>query len=214
MKQQILYGLSGSVYTRIARTTLEEKAVDYVLEEVDIFDENGMPEDYLKLHPFGRIPAFVHGEFKLYETGAITRYIDEAFPGISLQPNDPQTRARMNQVISLLDSYAYQPMIWAVFVQRISIPIEGGMANEAEILSALPLIEKCLQALEALCCDSAYFAGSQLTLADLHALPILLYFNQTAEGEKMISNQHNLSRWLEMMKLRNSVESTKSIYGC
>jgi glutathione S-transferase len=47
-------------------------------------------------HRFGKIPAFEHAGFRLYETGAITRYVDEAFPGPRLQPDDPRDRARMN----------------------------------------------------------------------------------------------------------------------
>ena len=53
---------------------------------------------------FGKIPAFEHGGFRLYEAGAINRYVDEAFPGPRLQPEHPRARARMNQIISILDS--------------------------------------------------------------------------------------------------------------
>jgi glutathione S-transferase len=33
-------------------------------------------------HPFGKIPAFEHAGFRLYEAGAITRYVDGAFPDL------------------------------------------------------------------------------------------------------------------------------------
>ena len=103
----ILYGLARSVYTRIARLALEEKRVDYALEEVEIFGAGGVPEQHLERHPFGRIPTLAHGAFSLYETAAITRYVDEAFPGPSLQPTEPEARGRMAQVMSVLDAYAY-----------------------------------------------------------------------------------------------------------
>lgn len=214
MTKPILYGLSRSVYTRIVRLTLEEKKIDYTFEEVDIFGEAGVPPHYLKHHPFGRIPTLVYEEFTLYETGAITRYIDEVFPGISLQPRKTKPRARMNQIISLLDAYAYRPMIWPVFVQRVSIPEKGGTSNETEIAEALPAIKTCLEVLEMLLGNQPFFIGSQLTLADLYATPILLYFNHTPEGRQMLSTQAHLSRWLEKMQSRSSVEHTKSIYGC
>jgi glutathione S-transferase len=50
-------------------------------------------------HPFGKIPAFEHDSFRLYEAGAIARYIDEAFAGVPLQPADVRGRARMTQII-------------------------------------------------------------------------------------------------------------------
>ena len=116
MKPVTLFGLERSVYTRIARLALEEKGIPYSLHEVEIFGPNGVPAEHLLRHPFGRIPVLQHGAFALYETAAITRYIDEAFPGPLLQPREPETRARMNQIIGVLDSYAYRPMVWGVFV--------------------------------------------------------------------------------------------------
>ena len=41
MSDLTLYGLSRSVYTRIARLALEEKGVDYGFEEVEIFGKGG-----------------------------------------------------------------------------------------------------------------------------------------------------------------------------
>ena len=90
-----LYGLERSVYTRIARLALEEKGVPYALCEVEIFGPDGVPPEHLARHPFGRIPVLEHGDFWLYETTAITRYVDEAFPGPNLQPHEPMAQARM-----------------------------------------------------------------------------------------------------------------------
>src|SRR4051812_44225486 len=108
-----LFGARFSVYVRIVRLALAEKQVDYELIELDVFAPHGPPADYLaERHPFGRMPAFEHDGFRLYETGAITRYVDEGFAGPALQPASPRMRARMSQVISVLDSYAYRPMVW------------------------------------------------------------------------------------------------------
>jgi glutathione S-transferase len=41
--------------------------------------ESKSPE-YLKLHPFGRMPVIEDDGFWLYETQAILRYIDGIFP--------------------------------------------------------------------------------------------------------------------------------------
>ena len=52
------------------------------------------PPGIFEHHPFGRIPAFEHDGFRLYETGAIARYVDEAFEGPALQPKDPRAATR------------------------------------------------------------------------------------------------------------------------
>ena len=77
MNQPIVFGAAYSVYVRTVRLTLAEKDVPYKLVEIDVFGESGPPPDYFARHPFGRIPAFEHDGFQLYETDAIVRYIDE-----------------------------------------------------------------------------------------------------------------------------------------
>jgi len=99
----VLHGYRYSVYNRIARLALTEKGLPYERIEVNPFAPD-VPESYRALHPFGRVPALVHDGFALYETGAITRYIDRAFPGPPLQPTDPRALARMDQVISIVDA--------------------------------------------------------------------------------------------------------------
>ena len=175
MSDPILFGAAYSVYVRIARLALVEKGVAHRLVEVDVFAEGGPPADYLARHPFGRIPAFQHDGFRLYESGAITRYVDEAFPGPALQPAAPKARARVNQAISILDSYAYRPLVWDIFVERVRAPQNGRAPDEAKIAAALPRAETCLAALEAAMADSPWLAGPSLTLADLHAAPIFAY---------------------------------------
>ena len=127
-----LYGATYSVYTRIARLALEEKGVPYNLEEVDIFADDGPPADYLQRQPFHKIPVLDHEGFALYETTAITRYVDEVFAGPALTPADPQARARMNQIVSILDSYGYRALVWDLFVERLRKPQEGAASDEAK----------------------------------------------------------------------------------
>jgi glutathione S-transferase len=208
----VLYGLQRSVYTRIARLALMEKVVAHSFEEVEIFGPEGVPPDHLARHPFGRIPALRHESFLLYETAAITRYIDEAFPGPALQPQQAQERARMNQVVGILDSYAYRPMIWGVFVQRVRVPQQGGQPDEEEISRSLATARTCLSVIARLLGHSTYLAGSSLSLADLHAYPMLRYFSLAPEGRAELERFPNLLNWVRAMLARPSVVATVSQY--
>jgi len=209
MSDPVLYGLSRSVYTRIARLALEEKGVRYTLEEVEIFGPAGVPAAHLVRHPFGRIPAFAHDGFMLYETGAITRYVDEAFVGSRLQPQGVHLRARMNQVIGIVDSYAYRPMVWGVFAARIVAPEEDIGPAENLVAESLAKACTCCRAFEEILGSSRYFTGDELTLADLHALPTLLYFAMTSEGAQTLAAHPRLRAWLDNMAARPSVQRTK-----
>lgn len=203
-----LLGLRISVYTRIARLALAEKNVDYDLEEVDIFADPGPPDEYLTHNPFGTIPCLMHGDFYLYETGAISRYVDETFPGDALQPSTSARRARMNQIISILDCYTYRPMVWDVYVQRIVVAGGGGQADENLIAAALPTLEKVLQQLDLLRDDYEFLAGDSISLADLHAYPMLRYFVETPEGETMLESFPRLQQWMRQMQVRPSALAT------
>jgi glutathione S-transferase len=203
-----LLGLGISVYTRIARMALEEKGLDYKLEEVDIFADPGPPADYLALNPFGAIPCLLHADLVLYETSAITRYIDEITPTTNLQPAAPIERARMNQIISMLDSYCYRPMVWDVYVQRIVVPAGGGKADEAGIATALTVLQSVLKQLDQWRGEHEFLVGQTLSLADLHLYPMLSYFTETPEGLAMLDTFPRLQQWMHQMQLRPSVRAT------
>jgi glutathione S-transferase len=58
----------------------------YELVEIDIMQGAHKTPEHLARHPFGRVPAFEHDGFKLYETSAITRYLDAVLPGPAPTP--------------------------------------------------------------------------------------------------------------------------------
>ena len=200
-----LFGAAYSVYVRIVQLTLNEKGVPYRLVEVDVFAPGGPPADYLERQPFGRIPAFEHDGFRLFEAAAIARYVDETFDGPALMPQDAKLRARVNQITGLLDSYAYRAMVWDVFVERVDVPLEGGVSDEAKIAAGLRTAETCLSTLAELMGEDGYLVGPQVTLADLHAAPILGALRNAPEGIELFARYPALVRWWERMSQRPSM---------
>src|SRR5256885_2022429 len=132
----VLHGYQYSVYLRIVRMVLAEKGVAYSRVEVNPFAPD-MPKEYLDLHPFRRVPTLVHDGYVLYETQAITRYIDEAFAGPSLQPVHARHIGRMTQIISIIDAYGYLPMVRQVFSQRVFGPRVGRVTDEAQVRAGI-----------------------------------------------------------------------------
>ncbi|MGS4989482.1 glutathione S-transferase family protein [Roseibium sp. RP-7] len=203
-----LYGADYSVYVRSARMALIEKGIAYELVPIDVFAPGGPPESYLELQPFGKIPTLKHGDFTLFETAAILRYIDEAFDGPPLQPASPQPRARMAQLLSILDNYAYKTLVWDIFVERVSKPSGGAPADEVKIASALGRARTIVETLEALVTEGPFLMGDQLTLADCHAVPMLALFELSEEGRLLLRSAPKLSSWLHMFKERDSFRKT------
>ena len=205
MAKPRLFGADYSVYVRIARLAFAEKQVDCELVPVDVFAPDGVPKWYLEHHPFGRIPAFEHDGVRLFETSAITRYIDEAFSGPPLQPAEPRQRAVMNQIIAMLDAYAYRAMVWDVAVESL----EKSAPDEALIASGLARADTALKALASLKSPGPFLLGERITLADLHAAPIIAYFTKAAAGQALLDGYPALLAWLEEFRGRHSFRVTE-----
>src|SRR5271170_5812379 len=204
-----VYGAAYSTYVRTVRLTLEEKGVPYELVEVDVFAPGGPPAEYLEINPFGRIPSFVHDDFQMYEALPIARYIDEVFPGPTLHPSSIRGRARMNQILGVLDSYAYRTLVWDIYVER-SASTKGKRPDEGRIAAALPAARKCLAAIGRLKENETWLAGPALSLADLHAAPMFDYFLRTEEGRDMLAGEPELAKWWDLVAQRPSMSATKS----
>jgi glutathione S-transferase len=207
MSKPTLYGPAYSTYTRSVRLALEEKGVDYDLVEVD-FLQGPMPAEQVERHPFAKVPAFAHDGFEFYEVGAIMRYIDEVFDGPSLQPETAQQRARMNQIISIIDSYTYPCAVGQLVIQRIVMPMLGEQSDEAAIAEAMPEIEKCMTTIAGLSAGDIFLVSDRVTLADIHLAPIFDYFQSTPDSDSFLKNNTRLSGWWSAMGERESMQKT------
>jgi glutathione S-transferase len=131
----------------------------------------------------------------LYETTAITRYIDDAFGDTALQPADPRERARMNQIVAVADSYGYWPMVRQVFSHRVFRPAEGGAGDEAAVSEGIEKSARVLAALDDLAAGGPFLVGDTLSLADLHFGAMIAYFAMAQEGRSELRRHAKLAEW-------------------
>ena len=128
MSEFIVYGVPGSPFMRSVCAAMEEKGEPYRIHAFGPGEMRG--ETHRKLHPFGRVPVIDHGDFRLYETQAILRYIDAVFPKPALQPTDSKAVARMNQIIGINDWYLFPQVARIIVFQRIVGPVILGTTPE------------------------------------------------------------------------------------
>lgn len=212
----ILHGPAYSTYARTARLTLEEKGVAYDLNEVDLLKGAHQTPEHRARHPWGKVPAFEHDGFLLYETFAIARYVDEAFPGPSLQPADAKARARMTQICGVIDSYLYGAAIGKAFWQAAVVPMQGGQGDQAVMQEGLDQAAQALAAIEALLPaggDNACLCGGGVSLADLHMVPVVEYFAMIPPGKAVLDRTPRLTAWWGGMAARPSVVKTRPSLG-
>lgn len=199
-------GPAGSTYVCSVRIALREKGVEHELVQLPLpaYKQDPYVADH---HPFGKAPAFEHDGFRLYESQAILRYIDEAFSGPALQPADLRERARMNQIMGIVDAYAHPSIAGGVLWNRFLAPRLGIPVDEAAVEAALPRARTCLAEVERLMGDRPYLAGGTLSLADILVLPILVYFAETAEGEAVMAPRAAVRAWIERVAALPNVAS-------
>lgn len=200
----ILHGYRYSVYSRIARMVLHAKGLTAEWAEIDPFGP--LPDDYLALHPFGKVPALEHGDFAIYETGAICRYLDEAFDGPKLQPKGPIRRARMAQVIEVADNYGYDPLVRQVYTHAVFSPAKGYEVEHWRIHAGLDASRKVLAALDKLVAPQS---AQTPTLGDLHLAGMIDAFAAAREGAELLAEYQVLSRWWAVMRENASVLATR-----
>jgi glutathione S-transferase len=207
MSEIVVYGIPGSPFVRSVQLGLEEKNVPYRFEALR--PGTLRDEDHLKRHAFGRIPVIEHGDFRLYETQAILRYLDAAFPNPELQPREPRAVGRMNQIVGINDWYFFPKVAAAIVFNRIVGPVLMGIApNEAAIADAMPVARTCIAELSRLLGEQRFMAGNDLSLADLMLAPQVDFLNATPEGRDLLRGTV-LEAWLGRMNERPSMRRTQ-----
>lgn len=203
-----LWGFSGSTYVRTVRMLLAEKGVsDYEQVPVDVLKGEPKSPEHMQRHPFGKVPVVDVDGFRVIETPAITRYLDAILPGPSLVPHDPKDIARMDMVVSILDSYGYAALIGGVVAYHLFPDFVGGK-NEKMHHAGLEEGKKTIAELMKLKGSSPYLAGESLSIADIYLAPIVAYITLTPHKEEFLEIS-DMGAWWKSVSTRESFRLTQ-----
>lgn len=113
-----LWGRANSVNVQKVLWCFHELGLDF--ERIDAGMQHGRntDSDYLAMNPNGRVPTLRHGDFTLWESNAIVRYLALTFDhGSELYPLAPKIRAGIERwldwVLSTLQP-AERPLFWGL----------------------------------------------------------------------------------------------------
>ncbi len=201
-----LYGIPQSTYVRTTRLLLAGANVDYDLKPVNIFDGSNKEGDYLEKHPFGKIPTIEIDEEKIYETDAITYYINEKFAGGKFSPSDLLTKTRMYQIMAIVNSYLYAPAIGKITIENLIVPSQGGKTDQEAVEGAIAPTKKALEAIEYLFTGDPYILGSNISIADFYLIPIFVYISKTPQFDAVTAQTPKLKAWWEKAQNLDSVK--------
>jgi len=203
MPELQIIGGPQSNYVRVARIACAEKGVPYTLVPV-----SPHTPEVDAIHPFGKIPVMRHGDVTLSESRAICFYIDHAFDGPPLAPQDPVNGARSEEWISLVNT-TIDPLLMRQYLKAYFFPgTSDGRPDRAAIDAALPKMEEHFSVLDRAVAKTGHLVGDGFTLADMNLLPILFFMAKGPESRAILRRSANLEAYAERHMARASLRDT------
>lgn len=200
-----VYGHPLSSCTRKVFITLAEKGHKAELTTVDLFVAEQKASAHLARHPFGVVPVLDDDGFVLYESRAIIRYLDDKLGGTPLVPKAPRDIARMNQWLSVDQSYI-GPHTRALAIERIVKKHEGQAPDpaaervaEGTLASTFAVLDRALE-------GATYLAGETFSLADISLMPYVASLPMIGAEHTMAGLRH-LGEWWSRARERASWRS-------
>jgi glutathione S-transferase len=190
-----LYGHPYSTCTRKVLVTLEETQTPYELIVVDFAKGEHKQQPHLSRQPFGQVPAIDDDGYKLYESRAIARYINQKVRG-PLVPTDLHEFGRMEQWISIETSDFAGPAMKFIFQHTFKRP------QPDEVLRAAgQSLDLALEVMDARLAVAPYFAGAQFSLADISFMPYVGYLMSSPLQER-IARHGRVEAWWKRVSER------------
>ncbi len=158
--------------------------LDFEYKELD-FEKDLKTQDYLKIHPAGKVPAVDDEGFVVFESNTICRYLCEKVKS-DLYPEDLKRRTLVNQWMDFTSTQVSEALGRIFFGKDEAVKEDGLKA----LTRFLPILERELE-------KHTYLVGESLTLADIVLLASLRYLEYT---KVILSEYPALEKWRKNMQ--------------
>jgi glutathione S-transferase len=193
-----LYTFPPSTNSRKVRIALIEKGLEFERVNVDLTKREQKNPEYLKIHPFGQVPALDDEGFVLYDSTVINEYLEDEYPYPSLMPSDSEGRARARMLEDFRDSHFNPYCVHIIFEMRKP----EGERDAQRIDNAKAQISVSFDRLESELQGKEYLAAT-FSLADIAFMANIDFLDRF--GIAPDSTKHkNTVAWLARLKARPS----------
>jgi glutathione S-transferase len=193
-----LYTFPPSTNSRKVRIALIEKGLEFERINIDLTKREQKNPEYLKLHPFGQIPALDDEGFVVYDSTIINEYLEDEYPYPPLMPSDSEGRARARMMEDFRDSH-FNP--YFVHIIQESRKPEGERDNQ-RIDNAKSEITKAFDRVEAELKGKDYLAGA-FSLADVAFMANIELLDRFAIPVDPVRYKNTVA-WIARLKARPS----------
>jgi glutathione S-transferase len=190
-----LCGFHLSNYHNKVRLALLEKGIAF---DEDASCRPSQDEAFVARSPMGKVPfAELDGGVRLAESQAICEYLEDAYPQKPLYPRDPLARAKVRELIIVLELHL-ELVARRLYRQAF---FGGTISDEMKAMTEKDL-GKGVRALGRLVKFSPYIAGAELTLADCSAfvhLPLVTLSTKIVYGRDFLEGMAQVKPYLKML---------------
>jgi len=193
-----LYTFPPSTNSRKVRIALLEKGLEFERVNIDLSKREQKNSDYLKIHPFGQVPALDDEGFIIYDSTVINEYLEDEYPYPSLMPKDSEGRARARLMEDFRDTH-FNPY-FVHLIQEMRKP--EGERDAQRIDNARAEITRAFDRTESELNGNEYLAGpfSLADIAFMSNIELLDRFAIPVDGNKY----KNTVAWIARLKARPS----------
>ena len=193
-----LYTFPLSTNSRKVRIALIEKGLEFERVNIDLSKREQKNPEYLKIHPFGQVPALDDEGFVIYDSTVINEYLEDEYPYPSLMPEDSEGRARARLLEDFRDTH-FNPYCVQIMYETRKPDTERDVAR---IENAKTQISACFDRIERELQGKEYLAGS-FSLADIAFMANFDILDRLAIP--VDANKHkNAVAWIARLKSRPS----------
>lgn len=157
---------------------LEELGLDYTVVRYQRDPQTMLaPPELKKIHPLGKSPVLVDGEYVLAESGAVLEYLVERYDAAHRFAPSPATaeHLRYRYWLHYAEGSAMPPMLLSLVFSRLkkapmpffARPVARGIAEKAMKTFVGPQVKLHLDYMEAELGKASWFAGEQFSAADI-----------------------------------------------
>ncbi|MBT3348058.1 MAG: glutathione S-transferase family protein [Thiotrichales bacterium] len=181
-------------FVQRAVIALKEKKVDYDITYIDL---SSPPEWFLEISPLGQVPLLKVGNEVLFESAAITEFIDDISEG-SLHPEDPLVRAKNRGWIEFASS-----CLEVLFTLNTS-------ADEEAFKQAVETMRSRMRKLEITLEHTPWFNGDKFSLVDAAFAPLFMRLDLLKEltGTTTCEDLPKVCSWRDRLLQQDSVISS------
>ncbi|BFM18176.1 glutathione S-transferase family protein [Maricurvus nonylphenolicus] len=230
-----LFHFAASNCSQRVRMVLEEKGVHWTSHHINLQKYEHLSQEFQELNPKGVVPVLVHDGITITESNDIITYVDENFPGKSLQPTTEEGKEFLAEALSrsskIQDSlkvssfeFLFKPVRkmntdqlnhyeasvknqYLVDFMREFSSAEG--FSQEKIRSSVSELVDIVSYLEDRLASSQWLSGTAFGLADISWVVNIYRLRKMAFP---FSDYPHVARWLDAIAMRSSYKNAITKY--